>query len=274
MSENTAERTAIDEELAELEKLIELQQQKCVLLRKKRGGSSVGSTNEVQSPLTPRTEEVLKTFHGPTESTSWVTGAFSQSMPSPSSGSLNPGIPGERFSEYESEDDTVDPEDGTFKQRVKYCCWVRNLEHPEQYGMKQKKSVNALDAVTRFNRLGTDLANERTMLAWTRTALATGRTVFSFFAFTGLTASGEVSQRVVLVTLATLAFSAYCFGFHRYRCVKKALRETDPPMYFNRYRAVSVYSRCMCNSPVHVCNRSMVQFDVPSLTASAFTVPM
>ena len=46
----------------------------------------------------------------------------------------------------------------------------------------KNKEDNFIDSMTRLQRLTTDLANERNLLAWGRTALAASRTCLAFFA--------------------------------------------------------------------------------------------
>ena len=71
---------------------------------------------------------------------------------------------------------------GTRKSR-----WMPSFGRPANADEEQSSEISK---ITRLNRLGTELANERTLLAWTRTSLATVRTVFSLFSFAGVTAAG------------------------------------------------------------------------------------
>jgi len=68
----------------------------------------------------------------------------------------------------------------------------------------------------------TDLANERTVLAWIRTALAVIRTVFSFATLQGLTKPVEYVDAVVTVFLSLTAVSSLLVGWQRFVAVRKA----------------------------------------------------
>jgi uncharacterized membrane protein YidH (DUF202 family) len=220
-------QAAIDEELYELEKLISMQQRKVELLRARNAGLPPGPpSEECTSPRINTTVDVLKSLGNP------VHTSIRDSTQSVQ-------IPGQMSLERDDPDDearkmTRTEEMGGF-QRLIAWFWTAGAEH--DVTLKHKQSKDALDRVTRFNRLGTDLANERTMLAWTRTALATARTVFSFFAFDGITNGGKIAQHYVLIALGSMAFIAYSFGWHRFKQVKHALRRHDPPLYFNRLSA-------------------------------------
>lgn len=52
---------------------------------------------------------------------------------------------------------------------------------------------NQLEGLERLSRLTTDLANERTLLAWMRTCLAAIRTLFSYLALSATTAAWQMS---------------------------------------------------------------------------------
>jgi hypothetical protein len=52
-------------------------------------------------------------------------------------------------------------------------------------------------------------------------------------------------NNLVLVSLAIMAFTTYCFGFHRFRLVKHALRQADPPEFFNRFALLFTDSQAL-----------------------------
>jgi uncharacterized membrane protein YidH (DUF202 family) len=90
------------------------------------------------------------------------------------------------------------------------------------------------DGVVRLNRMSTDLANERTMLAWTRTSLAVVRTTFSALALKGITGFGTDATSVFVIGSAVLALYSYAHGYFRYKTVKGVIQRKEPPRYFDR----------------------------------------
>ena len=96
------------------------------------------------------------------------------------------------------------------------------------------KGTAEVNGLIRLNRMTADLANERTMLAWTRTSLAMARTVFSALALKGITGSGTISTHIYVVALAVVALWIYCHGYGRYKRVKLVLEMPLPPRYFDR----------------------------------------
>lgn len=87
----------------------------------------------------------------------------------------------------------------------------------------------------RWSRLSTELANERTLLAWIRTALAAERTVFSFL---GYKATEHLWHRIYIACTALLATVTVIFGFlgvERYYKIKKAITTAQPPGRYSRF---------------------------------------
>ena len=69
-----------------------------------------------------------------------------------------------------------------------------------------------LEGMERFNRLSTDLANERTLLAWIRTSLAAIRTLFTYLGLSAISdywrhtiTATEVAMATLVVSTATCA---------------------------------------------------------------------
>eukprot|EP00927_Polykrikos_kofoidii_P054872 TRINITY_DN49224_c0_g1_i1.p1 TRINITY_DN49224_c0_g1~~TRINITY_DN49224_c0_g1_i1.p1 ORF type:complete len:323 (-),score=36.00 TRINITY_DN49224_c0_g1_i1:67-1035(-) len=91
----------------------------------------------------------------------------------------------------------------------------------------------AAETIDRFSRLSTDLSNERTLLAWIRTAMAATRTSIAFLALTaeGVWLGGLHLSRMAMVTLV---LTAAVGGIVRYRSVKAATFLRLPPRQFGR----------------------------------------
>mmetsp|Transcript_22840 Transcript_22840/g.63845 ORF Transcript_22840/g.63845 Transcript_22840/m.63845 type:complete len:322 (-) Transcript_22840:174-1139(-) len=115
---------------------------------------------------------------------------------------------------------------------------------------QQDATAQLVDHVERFSRLSTDLANERTLLAWIRTCLAALRTVFAFYAMEGI---GEFwnwsvtgSQIMMAVLVVVLAVTGEC----RYKSIRQALMVKDPPTTFGRVSLRYTYSIVVLSSIV------------------------
>ena len=108
--------------------------------------------------------------------------------------------------------------------------WLYNLLFPEALVQGRPK----VDAVEHFHRLGTDLANERTLLAWIRTCLAFIRTTGSIMGLKGLDVIGDDSVKTLTLTFALLALWTILQGSFRYRKIKGILAAEEPPRYFHR----------------------------------------
>merc|ERR1712054_490031 len=106
-------------------------------------------------------------------------------------------------------------------------------------GDNETASVVAIESAAvvldRYSRLSTDLANERTLLAWVRTGLAAMRTVFTFFplmdtAVLGARDTSIAAQCVMMLVCVLAAFS----GYMRYVKIKVATFMPIPPKEFGR----------------------------------------
>lgn len=99
----------------------------------------------------------------------------------------------------------------------------------------EAKSETPLQGLERLSRLATELANERTLLAWIRTCLAGIRTLFTHIALSG-TSSGWVAFIVFTeVTMAALIIVTSITGATRYYKIKAILSQKIPPQDFGRF---------------------------------------
>merc|ERR1712066_468706 len=92
----------------------------------------------------------------------------------------------------------------------------------------------AADTMDRFSRLSTDLANERTLLEWLRTAMAAIRTALAFI---GISAEGPWWMSTVHITrisMLTAVLVAAVSGVKRYVTIKDATYQPVPPQHFGR----------------------------------------
>lgn len=92
-----------------------------------------------------------------------------------------------------------------------------------------------LTGLERLNRLSTDLANERTLLAWIRTCLAAIRTVFTYLAITAATDAWRASVLATEVAMATLVVATAVTGAWRFYKIKAVISLKVPPANFGRY---------------------------------------
>lgn len=95
-------------------------------------------------------------------------------------------------------------------------------------------SVAMVNAMERFSRLSTELANERTLLAYVRTSLAAIRTAFTYL---DLTAPGVFWQPSVLLTeflVAAVMLISTFTGVSRYFRLKAVIERKIPPRHFGR----------------------------------------
>lgn len=105
-------------------------------------------------------------------------------------------------------------------------------EHAAAFSMARVQ--DAADSLDRFSRLSTDLANERTLLAWLRTAMACIRTALAFI---GISAEGPWWMSTVHITriaMVTAVLVATLSGVKRYSTIKEATYQPVPPQHFGR----------------------------------------
>ncbi|CAE7029660.1 unnamed protein product [Symbiodinium natans] len=101
----------------------------------------------------------------------------------------------------------------------------------ENFAQQTDEIVTAME---RFNRLSTDLANERTLLAWIRTAMAGIRTIFVFYAIEGVSRFWEAGVSMSEILMALLVLILLFTGRARYYAIKELILKRDPPASFGR----------------------------------------
>jgi uncharacterized membrane protein YidH (DUF202 family) len=124
----------------------------------------------------------------------------------------------------------------------------------------EKQKEQYIDALTRFSRLSTDLANERTLLAWIRTGLAASRTVCAFMGVEYLSTFGDISQRIVYIGMAITAIVMISQGLERYRKIKWILTLPNPPIEFDRLSVVPAHVALIGMLIIVLVNAAAVQW--------------
>jgi uncharacterized membrane protein YidH (DUF202 family) len=99
-----------------------------------------------------------------------------------------------------------------------------------------------LTAMERFSRLTTDLANERTMLAWVRTCMASIRTAFAFLKVAGETPGWAATVFLAQSAMVTLMLVLCWTGYLRYTAIKHAVKRKLPPHFFGRISVRYMYA--------------------------------
>mmetsp|Transcript_32568 Transcript_32568/g.107408 ORF Transcript_32568/g.107408 Transcript_32568/m.107408 type:complete len:352 (+) Transcript_32568:131-1186(+) len=98
----------------------------------------------------------------------------------------------------------------------------------------QSSSMNFVNAVERFNRMSTELANERTLLAWIRTCLAAIRTALCFIGIMAYASPWQISIYVAQWSMLAVVMVAAVGGAARYSRLKAVLEQKVTPRNFGR----------------------------------------
>lgn len=99
---------------------------------------------------------------------------------------------------------------------------------------QQERDVEMVSAIERFSRLTTDLANERTLLAWIRTCLAAIRTVFAYLSITGNGTYWTINIIGSEMAMALFVLMLAGTGYLRYNKVKAAISMRVTPLVYGR----------------------------------------
>lgn len=117
-------------------------------------------------------------------------------------------------------------------------------EEPSTNSAKQLtssvKQLALIDSMQRLSRLSTDLANERNLLAWGRTAMAAARTALAFLGLVGNNAFGTGLVYTTSIGFGIVSVWMMLQGGVRYRQIKKILLLPNPPLHFGRISNVPV----------------------------------
>jgi len=102
----------------------------------------------------------------------------------------------------------------------------------------KNRGEKAIGQILAYNMLGTDLANERTLLAWVRTILATIRTIFAYqklFPGDGIPRTDDPTLLAASLMIATLLLMMSVYASHRYYSVLTMLRSEDKQETYEKW---------------------------------------
>mmetsp|Transcript_80060 Transcript_80060/g.151214 ORF Transcript_80060/g.151214 Transcript_80060/m.151214 type:complete len:359 (-) Transcript_80060:13-1089(-) len=105
---------------------------------------------------------------------------------------------------------------------------------PAVFSAVDDAMADVVRVVDRFSRLSSELANERTLLAWIRTAMAGIRGVFAFFSIPANDGNPNSFFYFCQLTMMAAVIFGGVSGTLRYNRVRNALRLPDPPQDFGR----------------------------------------
>lgn len=246
-----SEVSSVEAELAELEELIQLQRRKVALLQRKNefiasqstNNESVNSQSDVSDHNNSADALRAASAAGPfIESSTKAPFDYSElkkdSSTSEKAEEKSTNKDDGKDSDSGKEIKVVDISKGASSSKrsrraggsLRYIAKTLSgqLTSPEE---EQKEM---LSAIQRMSRLTSDLANERNLLAWGRTALAACRTALAFLGISGISLYGNVSSKTCTIAFAVLAFWMMNQGLLRYNRIKEILSVPNPPAQFNR----------------------------------------
>ena len=102
--------------------------------------------------------------------------------------------------------------------------------------VKEASDPDELYGMAKMSRLGTDLANERTLLAWVRTILAIMRTAFAMLALQGVNATWEVVRYVATALMLVLMLGSAVTGIYRFYRIDRIVSLKEIPSSFGKNR--------------------------------------
>lgn len=105
---------------------------------------------------------------------------------------------------------------------------------PNSPTSNSSKQLSLISSMQRMSRLSTDLANERNLLAWGRTAMAAARTALAFLGLVGNNDFGVGLVYTTSIGFGVIAVWMMIQGSLRYKQIKNILLLPEPPIHFGR----------------------------------------
>ena len=117
------------------------------------------------------------------------------------------------------------------KQRLRRYApgYISNYER-----VGESADDDEIHGMAKMSRLSTDLANERTLLAWTRTVLAALRTSLALLKFDGVDAFWVVVRYLSTFMMTSVMVSTCLIGIYRYYKIKRIVHMKNIPYFFGR----------------------------------------
>ena len=113
--------------------------------------------------------------------------------------------------------------------------WIPGFVSPYDR-ISDRNDQDHLYGMERMARLGTDLANERTLLAWIRTVLAIMRTAFATLGLEGVNAAWAVVQTTAVMMMTLLMCVAAYVGIYRFYRINRIVSLKHIPSSFGKNR--------------------------------------